>query len=241
MNKKQAIQTYVQEASKLRDRLPQQMNLWSLIRFFPAWHRSLASNANPLSDRSPWITFAAIAFLERTLTKDMQVYEYGVGGSTLFFSSRVKEVVSCEHDPGWAAKVRSELERLCYTNCHLQTFEPTPINSMTEGDPSDLDAYLSHSPAYKHFCFKDYVQSIDSYPDNFFDVILIDGRSRPSCCKHAVKKVKVGGYIILDNAERACYAPAQKFLQRQGFVKIDFYGPGPYNAYFWQTCVWRKL
>ncbi len=241
MNKKQAIQTYVQEASKLREVVPQQFNLWSLIRFFPAWYRSLDSAANPLNDRSPWITFAAIAFLERILTEDMWVYEYGVGGSTLFFSARVKAVVSCEHDHAWGEKVRSELERFRYTNCKLRVFEPTSIDPISEGDPSDFDAYLSHSPAYKDFCFKDYVRSIDSYPDESFDVILIDGRSRPSCCKHAISKVKVGGYIVLDNAERECYAPAQKFLQTQGFTKIDFYGPGPYNAYFWKTCVWQKL
>lgn len=46
---------------------------------------------------------------------------------------------------------------------------------------------------------------IKKFPDNYFDIVLVDGRSRPSCLFHSLNKVKKGGLLVLDNAEREYY------------------------------------
>jgi hypothetical protein len=56
----------------------------------------------------PWITYPAIAFLERRVRPDVSVFEYGCGASTLWWARRVARVVSVEHDAEWARKVAGE-------------------------------------------------------------------------------------------------------------------------------------
>lgn len=54
----------------------------------------------------PWITYASLAFLASRVRPDMTVFEYGSGASTLWWSERVRHVVSCEHDPAWFERMR---------------------------------------------------------------------------------------------------------------------------------------
>jgi hypothetical protein len=106
-------------------------------------------------------------------------------------------------------------------------------------DMSDQDNYRSGRKENKEWEFTEYVRRIDSYPDESFDVILIDGRSRPSCIKHAICKLKVGGAIILDNADRERYNLAKrKYLS--GFKSIRFVGIGPYSPMAWETAVYLR-
>jgi hypothetical protein len=67
------------------------------------WFRSFSNgrpvdlNGNPI----PWFTFPAIEFLKSKETKDFILFEYGAGNSTLWWSSRVNFIYSCEHDKQW--------------------------------------------------------------------------------------------------------------------------------------------
>lgn len=58
---------------------------------------------NPL----PFYTYAAISFLEPRIERSLTVFEYGAGNSTLWWASRAKSVVSCEHDQGWFERMKS--------------------------------------------------------------------------------------------------------------------------------------
>ena len=57
----------------------------------------------------PWITYPSLAFLEPRINAEMSVFEYGSGNSTLWWSSRVRRVVSCEHHRGWYERMAPEL------------------------------------------------------------------------------------------------------------------------------------
>jgi FkbM family methyltransferase len=212
--------------------------LWAL---YPAWIESLQTGANSLADRRPWINFDAAAALHERVNSSSRVFEYGCGGSTLFFADRVGELVSVEHDPGWFKQVQEKMcERTDYRWVpHL--VPPTPIGVVSSLPPSDPDAYASTDINYSDLSFRDYAASIDAYEDNSFDLVLIDGRARPSCFKHAIHKVKFGGTIILDNAERPQYAYVEEAAQALGFEVEEFWGPGPYNLYFWRTLLLRKV
>lgn len=53
----------------------------------------------------PWTPPQSIIELDRLLAKNMSVLEFGSGGSTLFFSNRVKQVVSFENNVEWFNKI----------------------------------------------------------------------------------------------------------------------------------------
>lgn len=63
----------------------------------------------------PWITYASLQFLEPRLKREMSVFEYGSGSSTLWWAERVRQVISCEHDESWHARV----SKRCPSNVQL--------------------------------------------------------------------------------------------------------------------------
>jgi len=229
---------YWREINQLRKEGVISFDIWLVLRQYSAWRKSLEPHVSPIDDHLPWITFSAIEFLESFLHKDMLVYEYGSGGSTLFFAERIRKIISCEHDTKWASKVLATLETHKHKNYELNILEPSENKDCNQKNSLDPDLYQSSSEIYQGFNFRGYVTSIDSFPERYFDLILIDGRARPSCCKHALPKVKEGGYIMLDNSERPQYKDGQELLNQNG-NRVDFYGPGPYNRYFWQTSIWQ--
>jgi len=57
----------------------------------------------------PWYAYSAIFFIEGRLHNKLTVFEFGAGNSTLWFSKRVKNVVSVEHDTKWFSKIKKEM------------------------------------------------------------------------------------------------------------------------------------
>ncbi|WP_430446965.1 MAG: FkbM family methyltransferase [Pseudomonas piscis] len=68
-------------------------------------YTSIDSESNPI----PWITYPAIDFLASRVNRNMKVFEYGSGNSTLWWAKRVGAVSSVEHDFSWYEKVKSKL------------------------------------------------------------------------------------------------------------------------------------
>jgi hypothetical protein len=164
--------------------------------------------SSPLEIELPWISYAAIDFLDGYLKPDMTVYEYGSGGSTLFFASRVARVTSTEHDPLWYSLVQTKLQAKSVTNANLQLVE----------------CDLSQTPDFEN-C--PYVQSLR---DTEADVILIDGledwskyNRRPICFALGETQFKQGGIIILDDSWRYTH-----LRQKNSAVRLQvFESPGP--------------
>ena len=51
-------------------------------------------------------------------------------------------------------------------------------------------------------------------------MILVDGRARISCLKRAQSRVKPGGYIMLDDAERKYYNPGKALFDGDDWEEI---------------------
>lgn len=85
------------------------------------WYRSVReqkpvdSKGNPI----PWITYPALEFLEGRVAKDMTVFEYGCGGSTLWWAGKVARVVASEHNLQWFETMR-QLVPANVELCHAQ-------------------------------------------------------------------------------------------------------------------------
>ena len=232
---------YIAQAMYWRKRGASGCSVGELMSFYPRWRHSQRSGTNALDDAIPWMAFSAIRCLEGLLRPEMRVFEYGCGGSTMFFQSRVREVVSVEHDEAWANRVREMLERKRFTNVKLFLRTPKEDAKALQYNPSDPDGYVSDDERYHSCSFRDYVTAIENYPAGHFDLIIVDGRARPSCIKHAAMHIKVGGHILLDNSERSYYDRATTELNERNWRKRVFAGPLPYQGLFSETTVWERI
>lgn len=211
----------------------------SLYRQLRPWLRGLRAEVTPLSLGLPWITFSAIERIEAHLRPGMKVFEFGSGGSTLFFARRGAQVASVEHDQAWHVRVTESLVAQHLSVEGVRFVPPEPAVA-SPGDPSDPAAYVSSDEIWLQHSFHAYVTSIDLYAPDTFDVILVDGRARPACLRHALCRLKPGGLLLLDNSERPHYAPAMALADQLAWSRTDCSGPGLCNRYFWRTTIWQR-
>jgi hypothetical protein len=208
-----------------------------LWKYFFIWKRLV--NSNSVKSKLPWISFPVIDFLKENLTAESKVFEFGGGGSTLFFLDRAKEVVTVEHNKEWFDIIESHIQnKTSWTPIFV---EPEKCSDFDSTQFSNPDAYYSSDKDYVNKSFKNYASSIDTFSDNYFDVVLVDGRVRPSCMKHSISKVKKNGYLILDNSDRAYYLTY--FFKKDAHLfeeVINFSGPTPFCSWFNRTSIWRK-
>jgi hypothetical protein len=216
--------------------------IWSLWRRVPEdskylwrWFDSLLPGHFPLRDERPWITFKAIEWLNNYLKPEMRVFEFGSGGSTIFLCRRAKDVYTVEHDSEYAGVVQKALEEKGLNNCDYRLIPP-----ITDEDSSiqySLESCRSFMERWSKLDFSDYVCAIDSFPDGFFDLVVVDGRSRVSCLARSLVKVRQNGWILLDNSERPGYKLGCDLLS--GYLRHDFFGLVPSNLELYQTSVWQ--
>jgi len=211
-----------------------------LAVYFAPWFLSVYFNGGLTAARAP-TSFPAAKFLEGLITRESRVFEYGAGASTLFFAKQVHELITVEHDRNCLERTAAKMGRRHGVRWRRHLVEPVPGAEPSRYPPTDPEAYASTDARFAGMSFREYASAIERYEDNYFDVVLIDGRARPACFKHAVAKVKVGGYIVLDNAEREQYRWVDEAAQKLGFQVREFWGPGPNNRYFWRTIFLRKV
>lgn len=104
-----------------------------------AARRSVDARGEPL----PWITYPAIEYLKQLDLSEKTVFEYGCGGSTLFWSRVARRVDSVEDNERFCGEVRSSLP----ANCHL-FFELDPdeyVQAIARHAPYDIVVIDGHS------------------------------------------------------------------------------------------------
>lgn len=178
----------------------------------------------------PWMCFSVIQFLEKWLKKDMVVFEYGSGGSSLFLAKRVQVVYSVEHDPRWFTEVQQSLPNEAKSRLHHQLVLPEEDFTEQSSSCKYPGSYLSCMGAYRGLRFQNYVQMIDQHPDAYFDLVIVDGRARPSCIQHAIPKIKKGGILLVDNADREYYLqPFPELNDHSKWEQKSFTGHTPFG------------
>ena len=191
---------------------------------------NLMQNIDRLSLSLPWITFASLRFLDGILHPNMKAFEYGSGGSTLYLAKRIQELVSVEHAQEWYANVQTKLAAQGLKNVANHFITPDSIPNAS---------YLSsYGPKEVGQSFEKYVKSIEAYPEEHFDLIIIDGRARSACIRHAWPKLKTGGYLLFDNADRSGYQKALSALQ--AYAVHRSYGPTVASLAFTETHIYQK-
>lgn len=194
------------------------------------WLASLR-RPDPLVYGKPWITYTAIEWAEQHIRPDMRIFEWGSGGSTVFWARRAASVVAVEHDEQWASRVSSALaaQNLANAHCHHVA---TPAMRAGAADSSFV-----HRAKHATLDCRDYVQFIDRFDDASLDLIVVDGVCRPPCARRAIPKVRPGGYLMLDNSDRHEYDDVRTWLKE--LPCTEFPGITPYKTLRSRTTIWQ--
>jgi hypothetical protein len=187
----------------------------------------------------PWLVESAVRWLDDLQLDGAYVFEWGAGGSTIYFASRGATVRSVEHSVGWVRVVNNTLKsRGLLAQCKVVLVPQ--------------DAKPSSNPAYGSWkmpgtTFESYVRTgahmlRSGLPPK---LILVDGRARPACLREAAETVASGCFLLLDNSNRSAYSSGIKDAEsvmntRGGFDRFDHTGPGRYGGKPWKTTIWRK-
>jgi len=153
-------------------------------------YKSIDRNKNPI----PWWSYSFNDFFIPKLHKNLEIFEYGSGNSTIFLSKRVKNIISIEHNQEYYEYVKKQI---------------------------DSNVYLKYIPLDK---YNGEYSKVVLKENKLFDVIIIDGRDRVNCLKNSIHKLKQNGVLILDDSQRNNYQEAKTFMENQGFKYIDFTG-----------------
>ena len=195
---------------KLLPKIP--MRYWR--DYINSFNNELFIENNPL----PWMNYRAVAHIQNYLKNNAKVFEYGSGSSTRYWTTRGCSIVSIEHDELFYEKMKSVLDGCC----DYRLIKPVLDEGVRYKSFDMADNYKSSD--YEEYSFEHYVRSIDKFPDCFFDMVVVDGRARPSCIKHAVPKIKQGGILVLDNSDRDYYLKNNLFLL-DGWSRKTYKGP----------------
>src|SRR5215469_18206294 len=134
----------------------------------------------------PLLVPMANAFLDQNISCDSVGFEWGSGGSTIWFADHCRTLISVEHSHIWHAFV---LERLTSRGLSNVDYRYVPL---------DHDETLPTQPEYA--MTPQYVAEIESYPNSYFDFCLVDGHYRQACIRACIRKIKRGGFLIVDDS-----------------------------------------
>lgn len=164
----------------------------------------------PLDAEIPWFSFGAIDYLESHLPPDSVVFEWGGGGSTLFWAKRAKHVITVESSDEWADRLTQVLSVKGITNV---TVLRHPF------DPSDKAGFEDSV----------YLNCVDDYKANVFvvDGYEADVQLRPICFSRAEDRVEKGGIIIVDDSWR--YIALRSDNRAQKHLVFETVGPCRYG------------
>ncbi len=133
---------------------------------------------------APWLTQSAVLLLSSYLKRSDIGFEWGSGRSTIWFARRVRHLTSIEHNAEWFERVRRRLTKLALAD--RVNYLKIPC------DLGEMDEPVEHS----------YVEPARQLADESLDFALVDGSIRSLCTHVILPKIKPGGLVILDNANR---------------------------------------
>jgi ubiquinone/menaquinone biosynthesis C-methylase UbiE len=154
------------------------------VRYPAAWWRARRG----ITPERPWIVPAAIAWLRRRIRPDWSILELGAGRSTVWFARRAGRVLSFEDNTFWVTQTRGRLEELGLGNVEL-----------------------------RELAVEELPGAIAELPEAAFDLVVVDFLEAPTvtridALKPAMKRVRAGGLLLLDDSDRPGYAPAYELL-----------------------------
>ncbi len=132
-----------------------------------------------LNPSDPWLTPDSIKLIKKLIKEDDKILEFGSGRSTIWFSKYSQLVYSIETNLIWYHKIKKVINNKSIKNVKLFLLEEKKGN---------------FDQKYSNF--------LKSMKQDFFDIILVDGKHRDITTRKSMKVLKSGGLLIIDNVNR---------------------------------------
>ncbi len=148
------------------------------------WRYAVQRHFQRTHPSAPVIVANAIVLLNAWLRPSDVGFEWGSGQSTVWLASKVAHLTSVEHDADWHAEIRRRLVDKALADKVVYHLVPAQGSQMAEP--------RNHA----------YAAVIDRLADSSLDFVIVDGQMRLRCLENALEKVKPGGLLVLDGANR---------------------------------------
>lgn len=134
--------------------------------------------------QAPVMVANAVLLLNAWLEPTDRGLEWGSGRSSTWIAERVAHLVTVEHDRTWYATVKADIG--------------------VRGLAGKVDYRLIDAPGHQLEEPRDhpYVQVADAFADASLDFAVVDGQMRLRCVERVIDKIKPGGLLVLDGANR---------------------------------------
>lgn len=130
----------------------------------------------------PWWSPEAISICDRLVKPTDTILEFGSGRSTIWLSSRCKNIISIENDESWYNNVKQQL-----TNLNLTHKAKLIYAALNKNESVENQTYLA---------------PIKTIQPSSLDVVIVDGKVRSYCTRLSMPLLKPGGVLIIDDADR---------------------------------------
>lgn len=179
------------------------------------WFRDRVDKQQAVTRGVPWISWPCIDHLNAYLKPEHKVFEWGGGGSTVFFLDKGCKVTTVESNDYWRERIVSRVSGSTVEHWDLR-YIPADSNQ----DPRAID----------------YINSVKT--GGPWDVVLVDGWNRFRCLETAKDYVVRGGLLILDNADQAQYNEVPEKMRP--WQRLEFRGLGPGRTWVTKTDAYVK-
>ncbi len=143
---------------------------------------------------TPWFSTPAVEFLARIIQPHWRVLECGSGRSTAWYGRHVCSVLALEDQPAWYAQVVRLVDGRANVSIDLLPCREFPARVSAE-------------------------------PAGSFDLVVVDGNEhdehgerlpahagRPGCVHAAIRILRIGGVLIVDNSDLPQYREVDESL-----------------------------
>jgi predicted O-methyltransferase YrrM len=149
---------------------------WTLTFLFNKLKNRIWEMQNP---DSPWLAPDSVRLLNELIKPTDIGLEFGSGRSTNWLAQRMQHLTSVEDNKAWFDIVDTQLKGSNRSNVDY-LFK----DSQNNGKPENSD----------------YCKVVEKFSDHSLDFVLVDGSHRGILMLLCAPKVKVGGMLVLDNA-----------------------------------------
>jgi hypothetical protein len=182
------------------------------------WLRDRFSSRGPAAQGLPWIAWPCIDFLDAYVQPEHRVFEWGGGGSTIFFLRKGCRVTTVESSSEWAGHIEAEIRKLAEGVRGRWDLRFVPVTG--NSDPA-IEEYVGQSGVAAPW-----------------DLVMVDGWSRLNCLLGALPHVKPHGVLVLDNADQRQFENVPRLMV--GWERRAFRGLGVARSWVTQTDVYLK-
>ena len=133
----------------------------------------------------PWMCPGTIDFCEHHFQGSIKALEFGSGRSTQWFALLTDGLTSIEDSSEYYPIVKKQLESQGISNVNYLYI---PLNH-----PETEPEHQSYNP------LPDYVKVLEQFEDGELDFVIVDGHYRTNCILHSIVKIRIGGYLLVDD------------------------------------------